>query len=134
MTLNYDCVRDLLLCLEENITCETEIVSQNVRFNTVSLNIVCKSLPDYSREEIAYTAMKLKEAGYIETQVIGNSSHISSISFEDITFSGHQYLDSIKSSTVWEEVKQTFKSKAIELSFNAIAAVAKSIMLKQLID
>ncbi|MGN1303728.1 MAG: DUF2513 domain-containing protein [Oscillospiraceae bacterium] len=132
MNLNYDCVRDLLLCLEENLTCETEIVSQKVRFNTISLNTVCNSLPNYTREDVTYTAVKLKEANFIEMQVIGNPSHISSISFESITFSGHQYLDSIKSSSVWEEVKQTFKSKAIELSLNAIMIVAKNVISKQL--
>lgn len=128
MKLDYDCIRELLICLEESISLKESPVSGKVAFETATLKQVCDYLPAYTKEEIVYTALKLKEAGLIEISIIGNSTHVSTIRFESITYEGHQYLDHIRSATIWEEIKTGLKNKAIDLSVNAIFMIAKEIL------
>lgn len=49
-----------------------------------------------------------------------------------LTMAGHDLLDTMRSSPVWESIKSTAKSKGIELTFDAIKALG-AFALKQLI-
>ena len=40
-----------------------------------------------------------------------------------LTMAGHDLLDTMRSTTIWEKIKTTAKSKGIELTFDAIKAL-----------
>ncbi|TLU82522.1 MAG: DUF2513 domain-containing protein [Chlorobium sp.] len=40
-----------------------------------------------------------------------------------LTMAGHDLLDTMRSSTIWEKIKSTAKTKGIELTFDAIKAL-----------
>lgn len=49
-----------------------------------------------------------------------------------LTMSGHDLLDTMRSSSIWESIKSTAKSKGIELTFDAIKSLGM-LALKQVI-
>lgn len=75
----------------------------------------------------------LVENGYIDgLKVVRHSGGISpSISSPRLTMAGHDLLDTMRSSTIWESIKSTAKKKGIELTFDAIKALS-GVALKQL--
>ena len=106
MKLNQDCVRDLLLYLEENLILNDFLSIENI------------SLKDYSTEELLYTADKLYEAGYINCSKKIYDNVDSVIFVSSITYNGHQFLDNIRDEKVFAKTKSilsTFKSVSIEI-------------------
>ena len=110
MKLNYDCVRELLLTLEENL-----VMDDSLSFPSLTLKQVCEKMPDFSRADIAYASTKLLEAEYIEANSIESYSKIIKIVYSSITYEGHQYLDSIRDSKLWSTVKKNAKALTFEL-------------------
>lgn len=110
MKLNYDCVRELLLTLEENL-----VMDDSLSFPSLTLKQVCEKMPDFSRADIAYASTKLLEAEYIEANSIESDSKIIKIVYSCITYEGHQYLDSIRDSKLWSTVKKNAKALTFEL-------------------
>lgn len=110
MKLNYDCVRELLLTLEENL-----VMDDSLSFPNLTLKQVCEKMPDFSRADIAYASTKLLEAEYIEANSIESDSKIIKIVYSSITYEGHQYLDSIRDSKLWSTVKKNAKALTFEL-------------------
>lgn len=127
MRINYDCIRDVLLALEDNI-----VLDEDLDPNEIIISDLQEILPDYSIQDIAYSLEMLKEADYIHTG--DNDINTIGIKVTGITFEGHKYLDTIRTSAVWEETKKTFKEKAIEMTIETIMLVAKSIIQSHLIS
>lgn len=44
---------------------------------------------------------------------------------QDLTWAGHELLDSIRSKAVWERVKATAQAKGLELTFDSVKALGK---------
>ena len=129
MKLNYDCIRDLLLCLEDNLKYEVDLDFNKVKEKSIPLQKLYKLLCDYTDNEIFYSVIKLEEAGFISVHRYGDEAeHIRSV--YDITYNGHQYLDTVRSPKMWESIKSTAKEKAVDLSFLAISAIAEKLMSK----
>lgn len=105
MKLNHDCVRDLLLYLENNLS------------YTNSISIEGLSLGNYSLEDLLYTADKLNEANYIKCiKSPCLFEDIPTIIVTDITYLGHQFLDTVRDQSIWENVKsKTAKIASISL-------------------
>lgn len=120
MRLNYDCIRDVLLTLEDMLQFNEEL-----EYPEITLQELCDNLDCYSKQDIAYTLINLSEAEYISAIVCAYDDRIDDIICNRITFEGHKYIDSIRTPQIWEEIKQTFKSKAINLSLDWILTLAK---------
>lgn len=123
MKLNQDCVRDLLLYLEENLTLNDHLSVENI------------SLKDYSSEELLYTADKLYEAGYINCsrKIYDNIDLVILVS--SITYDGHQFLDNIRDEKVFAKTKSilsTLKSVSIEIISETAAKVITNMINQQL--
>ena len=123
MKLNQDCVRDLLLYLEENLILNDFLSIENI------------SLKDYSTEELLYTADKLYEAGYINCskKIYDNTDLIILIS--SITYTGHQFLDNIRDEKVFAKTKSILsglKSVSIEIISETASKVITNIINQQL--
>lgn len=115
MKLNHDCIRDLMLFSEEVL---------NMR-NYISCSAL--ELPPYTNDELIYTASKLIEAGYLEGKVLkflddGRDARISSI-----TWSGHEFLDTIRDDGVWKSTKEKL-SKFSSVSIGFISDLASQIL------
>lgn len=95
MRLNYDCVRDVLLFLEKELQLDDY-------FEPIPLSVsdIHKTLAQYSAKEIHYTLKKLAEEEYIcakdESRKISTNEFKSFYGVSDITFKGHQYLNSVR--------------------------------------
>ena len=71
----------------------------------------------------------LKDARFIEAHVLKGSglgaATIVDAHVSGLTFKGHDLLDTIRSKTVWEKTKKLAKEKGVELTFDAVKALAK---------
>lgn len=124
MKLNYDCVRDLLLYLEENLQYGSQININNMQ------------LKNYSQHEILYTADKLLEAEYLDGELIMLlDGEVPEIHIVSITWNGHQFLDNIRDNKVWEHTKgvvSKFSSVSIGIISNIASQVISSLIKTQL--
>ena len=122
MRLNHECIRDLLLYIEENLCYNDE------------LEINKLSLKNYSNQELLYTALKLSEADYINCD---NSIEIDDdfpiVLVSSISYKGHQFLDTVRDSEVWNKTKKivsALKSVSIEITSETAAKVINHILDK----
>lgn len=107
MKLNHDCVRDFLLYLENTLD------------NKNPIDVLKISLEGYTKEDVEYTAMKLIEAQFINGKAKYASNAIYYFPISSITYSGHNFIDTIRPLTVWEETK----SKVISLGSTSLDVI-----------
>lgn len=69
-------------------------------------------------------ALLLWKAGFIEAIDVGTMAGPAMLSPE-LTWQGHDLLDTLRSKAVWERIKATAKEKGIELTFDAVKAIGK---------
>jgi hypothetical protein len=91
----------------------------------------CKVL----EERIAGHLELLVDSGYVDglTVVRGADNYISfGVHAPRLTMAGYDLLDTMRSATVWEKIKSTASKKGIELTFDAIKALA-GVVIKQML-
>lgn len=125
LKLNHDCIRDLLLFIENNLE-----YGFYIDINSVQIN-------DYSKEEILYSADKLYEAGYIsaDRRITIGSKGLPQINVKSITWNGHQFLDNVRDRNVWENTKgilSKFSSVSIGVVNNVATQIISSFVKTQL--
>lgn len=113
MKRDWEVIREVLIELEE--------LNRNQRLNkTYGLG------DEYSDEESTKNeqALLLWKAGFI--------SGIDATTFDgpalinpDMTWEGHDLLDTLRSKAIWERIKTTAKEKGIELTFDSVKALGK---------
>ena len=124
MKLNPDCIRDILLFLEENL----EI--KDGSFTWVSLQTLEDSLTAYSKEDIFYSVYNLREINYIEGYFMGaDNLKMYVCHIENITYAGHQFLDSVRPETVWNQTKSIIKKMGIH-TLEFIESVAHDVVVE----
>lgn len=98
MKLNHDCIRDLLLEIEEKKPFETLLVTYNFQNYDV--------YKKYSFNELMYCLSKLNEAGILDARVDVANNKINYYQIGNITFYGHEFLDNIRDDETWKKVKR----------------------------
>lgn len=124
MRLEADCVRDVLLCIE------------NKPFNEVySLDELSEKLPNYSREQLWYTCIQLKDAEFINAITIHMlRSYVDQIkSIVDLTYDGHEFLETIREDGVWTKTKEAAK-KVGSYSLHTIFDIAKNLIAANVVS
>ena len=116
MKLNPDCMCDVLIVMENAGYLEE-----------LSPTAVYESLPAYSEDEINYSIIKLKEAGFIDAIIKEYNSGVAILRLDDITYSGHQFLANVRSDNIWNDVKQVSK-KVGSNSISAISQIATGVI------
>lgn len=119
MKLNHDCIRSVMLYLEENLKITSLIDTKDI------------NLPDYSQEDIDYSVSKLIEANYLDGDIKRFLTGAHLINVNSITWEGHQFLDNIRDSKVWSNTKSklsTFSS----VSINIMSQVAVSVLTQMI--
>lgn len=102
MKLNPDCVRLVLLDLEERLK-PNDMISVYAYVNSFDLPA------DTTCNDIEYTIDKLYEAGFLELTDYGSIDNMSpclSTYIVSITYEGHKFLDTIKDDTAWGNIKK----------------------------
>ncbi len=124
MKLNQDCIRDLLLYLEENLTYD----------NFITINSI--KIKDYSSIDLIYTADKLIEAGYLECiRRHSLDDECPTIIAKSITYKGHQFLDNIRDDKVFVKTKSVLSSLkfvSIEVFSETASKVLTTIITQKL--
>lgn len=123
MKLNNECVRDLMLFIEENIGLNESLSINNVK------------IKKYSLEDLIYTSKKLHEAGYINAEIEEYLDDDHSVYIYSLTWSGHKFLDNIRDNNVWKTTKviiSKFSSVSLGIIENVSAQVITNLINQQL--
>ena len=117
MRLNSDCVRDVLLAVESCSFGER-----------MTLEDLKAKLPQYSAEDLCYTCLKLEEGDYLELLTISALRMPMPLIKEigSLTFSGHEFLDTIRADSNWGKVK-AIAQKAGAFSLTSLGDIAKEV-------
>ena len=105
MKLNIDCVRDVMIYLENNLELVDYVSGEEIEL-------------EYSKDDILYSCSKLIEAGYIDGRSVSDLSGNLNIDITGITWNGHQFLDNVRSNKIWKKTKETtLKIGSASISF-----------------
>ena len=124
MKLDINCVRDTLITLESWL-----VLNDNLEFLCLGLDEINKSseMLKYTKPEVAYTLVLLKEAGFIEARVDYSSGRIYELDVIRLTFSGHQFLDTIRPQSTWNKIHELSEKTGLK-SISAIMEIADIIL------
>ena len=119
LQLNIDCLRDVLLFIEEqpfNCSCTVEKIHDE--------------LNNYSNDEIEYTCLKLSEANLLNVISISMSASVSEriSKVQDLTYFGHELLNNLRSKSVFDKAKNIISEKIGSASIEIISKVASKII------
>ena len=102
MKLNVDCVRDVMLKIEE---LQRVFVNDNgeVEKDALWIDSLYSALSNYGKEEIFYALYNLDQAGYIDISVQWINGCVYTCAINHMTYEGHEFLSKIRPATVWEK-------------------------------
>ena len=115
MKLNHNCIRNVLLYFEEKLDCCNE------------LDLFGFSCDGFSKEDTTYSIKKLIEAGYLSAKVVDDINGDTLITVYEITWNGHNFLDTIRDDTVWGHT-QTLLSKFASTSLTFVSNIASQVL------
>ena len=119
MKMNIDCIRDVMLTIEDQL----EFGEQ------WTIDTLHTLLPNYAEDELQYVCLKLHEGGYLNVltiNVLGCASPLVA-RIHDLTFAGHEFLETIRPKTVFEKTKSIAKNLGTQ-SLSAITQIATSVL------
>ncbi len=117
MKLNYDCVREVLLYIEENLQYGQILYSSDIE------------LENYEYEDVQYTIDLLADSAYIKAnklQVLGPT--LPSFHIYSLTMQGHELLDNIRDNSVWKKIKKRKISGLASVSLPIINSLGSTII------
>lgn len=130
MKLDKDCIRLVLIYIEEHCIYETD------KFGNKSMHIVnlrelteSKDLIDTPEDDIRYTIVKLLEGDYIKGSLLPKNSGVNFdiVRISQLTLRGHDLLDNIRPEPVWNKTKNVLQ-KAGDFSLSIMSQVAGETM------
>lgn len=127
MKLNHDCIRAILLDVEE-----TSSFNQFMRLSEL-LNL--KRTSAFSDEDVKYSIVKLKEADYVNVELTYGSNGLYDIDMGSLTWEGHKFLDNIRDDGIWKDTKgilSKFSSTSISIASDIASSVITKLVEKQL--
>jgi len=122
--LNYDCIRDILLTIEEIPNRKDELILANFKSY--------KKLSKYNEDEIQYNALKLLQEEYVTGLKISGDNTTTVLFLTDLTWSGHELLNNIRSETVFNQTKEKIIKSVGSASLTIFQQLASAIVLKTL--
>lgn len=129
MKLNPDCVRDVLIYLEDTLYYEEneqcQLSKPSVGWTTVSRDEHLSS--KYLIDDIKYTIFQLYKSGMIEAKQNSTPQNILSLDITDITWEGHELLASLRGEELWKETKSVAQKLGV-LSVKGLVKVAEAVM------
>lgn len=122
MKLNYDCLRQILLSIEKDLTWDDDL-----NYYILNLNSFVQGLKDFSKAEIAYALKMGIEADLINGYVKDCDSCILDIICFGLTYEGHQFLDTVRENKIWKKTKEILAAVG-GASLSVITSVANNCL------
>lgn len=134
MKLNQDCVRDILLSVENT----------PMNYSILVTNLIDESddflrnndVPKYDTETVIYAAAKLVENSYLKGKVISSDQQpIIDVKINSLTWDGHEFLNTIRDPKVWKKTKNTlatFQSVSLKTMGTVATKILSDLVSKQL--
>lgn len=117
MKLDLDCVRDILLTVEENTGYQ--------KYITYSINTKqYESLQKYENEKVMYHILQCEKSNLIEAKQIDLAGNIL---IKDLTPCGHKFISNIRENKNWNKVKKV-ANEVGTTSLEAIMQIAINII------
>lgn len=125
MKLDANCVRDVLLAVEE---LQRVFVNDDGDVEKMELWVddLYAALPNYNKEVVFYALYNLEQAGYVDLSVQWINNCVNMCAINHMTYEGHEFLESIRDSKQWISVKKGL-SAIRNYSLSAISSVAEGI-------
>lgn len=117
MKLNPDCIRDILLSIEEVSNFNSLLTSEQLSKSSY--------LAEHSKDEILYHLHQLELAGYIiapSKQMYGDVFLLN-----DLSPLGHEFLSDIRQDANWNKIKSISKDVGTE-TLTSIKTIAENVI------
>lgn len=114
MNRDFDLVREILLAFEQRNAAGTDAIAPT----------------GYSNEEIKYHVDILVDAGFIKSIPFGPIEGEKRAT--QLTWEGHEFLDSIRDKNQWNAIKEKIKENSVAITFESIKTVASILITKAL--
>ena len=108
MTRDWEIIREILSKIEEG--------KDNFDF--------CNELPEEDKESYIYHVELLIEAEFIKGDMQHYLSGESDCNIDRLTWKGHDFLEAVRSNSVWDKTKNILKEKGLGMSFDIIKKTA----------
>jgi len=109
---DWEIIRELLTKVEE-CTLPTEQVGLS-------------NFPAERHAEVSYHMALLIEAGLVHGKMSGSiGPSVAQFIARRLTWEGHEFIDSIRSDTVWKKTTKTITDQGISMTFDLVKEVAK---------
>ncbi|MEG0998008.1 MAG: DUF2513 domain-containing protein [Clostridiales bacterium] len=112
MKLNPDCIRDILLAVEEVADGENELIIEEDQ--------IPDSLSAYSFNEIFYHSKQCKSSGYFEDMRV---FIVPAFSISDLSPQGHEMLRLIREETTFNKIKKALVDKGLPFALEAVKSI-----------
>lgn len=134
MKLNHDCIRDVMIYIENNCIYEDDSRGNRSIHSRVFYEIIHdeKLSSRYTEDEIRYVVAQL----YFEDMVIATMTpetlNFRQFDVDSLSFKGHEFLDNIKDDTIWKKTKKFVGERLNSASLAIIGNVASKIAIEAL--
>ena len=126
MKLSCECVRNVLLCLEETDFL-TETAEGYLMQSWITSEEIAAKLSGYTEAEVVYTLLRLDEGGFITTTCSGGDDTILMFLVTGMTYDGHELLERIRPETVWKK-SLSLLEKLGSFGIDLLSSVSGSIL------
>lgn len=112
MRLNLDCMRAIVLAIADNL-----VPDASGEVEPIPANDLPALVPGYSQNDVLYWTRQLMDSGII----IPGKRYIRDImpSIKDLSILGYQFIDAVKTDSIWDKVKP----KLINIASTALSAL-----------
>lgn len=123
MRLNPDCIRDLLLCVED-------LTDSSRNFSFPTDIQYCRRLDRYDRDVIDYHFEQCRLSGYfvILCETITGLTVVKSLSP-----SGHRFVDSVRSEKIWRHLRTYISDNGLSDISTALLPKLAEIILQRIL-
>ncbi len=82
----------------------------------------------FTEDQIGYHCMMLRDAGMMNASDLGGLVRPYAIIPRHLTWEGHEFLNSIRSDSVWTEVKETARKNDLVLTIGTVRTIVEAII------
>lgn len=122
MKLIPDCMRAVLLCIEEK---QQALINEQgcPELEPLWLQDICSALEDWEATDIFYTLFILNDAGFISATFLDAEGQSSEFTVNYMTYDGHELLERVRDAERWSTVKRILGA-ARDYSLDAARSLA----------
>lgn len=134
MKLNHDCIRDVMIYIENNCVYEDDSRGNRSIHSRVFYEITHdeKLSSRYTEDEIRYVVAQLYFEDMVIARMTPETLNFMRFEVDSLSFKGHEFLDNIKDDTIWKKTKKFVGERLNSASLAIIGNVAGKLALEAL--